>query len=167
MTVFTLTLLTPDDIPTLKNLGHFYEYDMSKACGWRTPDHGLFESDMPYYESYAKDSDRFGYLIHSNDELAGFALINKIGTNPSVNFHVGEYFIVGKFQRSGLGERVAHHIWTKHPGTWEITVIPLNIPGLLFWERAVSTFTPHFTKETAQVPWDRDHPDRISFLFKT
>ncbi len=77
---------------------------MSRYCGslegWVTPSNGLYECfDL---SRYWDGPDRHPFLIHVDDELAGFVLVNKIGGKPEIDWNMGEFFIVSKFQKKGV-----------------------------------------------------------------
>ena len=114
---------TKQDLETVQNLGRFYVYEMSRYCGflptWEVPASGLYECiDLsPYW----KERDHYPFILRVNQELAGFALINKIGTSPDVDWNMGEFFVVSKFQGKGIGRSVAEQIFNRFPGVWEVT----------------------------------------------
>lgn len=91
----------------------------------------------PYFE----EKDHYAFLVKVGDELAGFVLIHKGGTNPNSDWSMGEFFIVAKFQGKGIGKQAAHLAWQQFPGHWEVTVIPENTPAWAFWRKSVGDFT--------------------------
>jgi len=54
-----------------------------------------------------KSQIRMHFLVKVDDKLAGFVLINKVGSTPEVDWNIGEFFIVFKFQGKGVGRCVA------------------------------------------------------------
>jgi len=139
----TLCKATKDDKNTIQNLGRFYVYDMSRHCGylpgWETPPDGLFECvDL---SSYCEDPGKHAFLVKVDKELAGFVLINKTGTTPDVDWNIGEFFIVSKFQGSGVGSYVAKQIFNQFPGIWETSQIPENTAAIDFWLKVVSEYS--------------------------
>src|SRR6478672_6815823 len=84
------------DQQTIQNMARFYVYDMLRYCGeesgWEIPEDGLYECrDL---SRYFNEKDRFPFLIRVQQELAGFALINKVGTSSDVDWNIGEFFIL-------------------------------------------------------------------------
>lgn len=152
---------TLQDQETIQNLGRFYVYDMYRYCGfkpgWKTPSNGLFEcQDL---SSYCKEPDRHAFLIKVDGELAGFALINKIGSTPDVNWNVGEFFILSKFQGHGVGQFVAEQIFNQFPGVWETAQMPENTPAIVFWEKVVSQYSKgNFEKNHKIIQEPKPHP---------
>lgn len=159
-----------DDYPTIQNMARFYVYDMSRYCGhisseWAIPKNGLYECFD--FKVYFEDIERKAYLIKVDEELAGFVLLNKCSTTPSVDWNKGEFFILAKFQGTGLSRQVTELIWSMHYGLWEVSVIPENIRGLAFWRKAISQATKgKYSEEIKIVDYDPDQPKRYIFNFR-
>lgn len=157
----TLYKASKADKDTIQNLGRFYVYEMSKYCGflptWETPPNGLFECiDL---SSYCEKPDRRAFLIKVDDELAGFVLINKIGSTPDVDWNMGEFFIIAKFQGKGVGRYAAEQIFKQFAGTWETTQIPENKAAIDFWEKVVAQYTNgQFEKSRKIIAEPEPHP---------
>ncbi|HHF7345180.1 TPA: GNAT family N-acetyltransferase [Legionella feeleii] len=156
-----------NDYPRLQNLARFYVYDMSRYCGflpgWDCPENGLYEC----YDckKYFTEKERYPFLIRVDKELAGFVLINKVGTTPTVDWNVGEFFVIAKFQRQGVGQQIAKRIWQQFSGNWEVAVIPQNERGLNFWRNTIGEFSKNqFSETVKQVSYDLTNP-RIIFHF--
>lgn len=149
------------DQETIQNLGRFYVYEMSRHCGhlegWEVPFNGLFEcSDL---SSYFEKPDRYPFLIKVDGELAGFVLINKVGSTPDVDWNVGEFFVVSKFQGKGVGKAVAKQLFSQFPGLWESAQIPENRAARDFWERVVSQYTNgQYEKSLKTIDYPTPHP---------
>lgn len=157
----TLCKAGEKDIHTIQNLGRFYVYEMSRYCGflpnWETPSNGLFECiDL---SSYCEKPDRHAFLVKVDDELAGFVLINKVGSTPDVDWNIGEFFIVSKFQGKGVGRHVAEEVFNQFPGVWETSQIPENKAAIEFWDRVVSRYSHgQFEKTLKTLPEPKPHP---------
>ena len=157
----TLVPASKEDKATIQNLGRFYVYEMSRYCGflpsWETPSNGLFECiDL---SSYCEKPDRYAFLVKVDDELAGFVLINKVGSTPDVDWNIGEFFIVSKFQGKGVGRYVAEQVFNQFPGIWETSQIPENTAAIEFWDRVVSQYSNgQFEKTLKIVPEPKPHP---------
>lgn len=158
------------DYPLVQNMARFYVYDMSRYCGfispdWACPKDGLFESFD--YKCYFEHPDHEAFLVKVHKELAGFALIKKIGDGPFSHWQVSEFFILAKFQGYGIAEQAAHELWRHHTGPWELSVIPENIVALRFWRKAVGNFTAgNFTEELVRVDHDTYQPHRYLLSFE-
>lgn len=157
----TLCKATEQDKDTIQNLGRFYVYEMSRYCGflpdWETPLNGLFECrDL---SSYCEEPERHAFLIKVDGELAGFVLINKIGSTLDVDWNIGEFFVISKFQGKGVGRHVAEQIFNQFPGTWETTQMPENKAAIDFWERIVTHYTNgQFEKALKTIAKPEPHP---------
>lgn len=150
-----------EDKTIIQNLGRFYVYEMSRYCGflpsWEVPSNGLFECiDL---SSYFEKPDRHAFLIKVDDELAGFVLINKVGSTPDVDWNIGEFFIVSKFQGKGVGRHVAKQVFNQFPGVWETSQIPENKAAIEFWDKVVSRYSNgQFEKTLKTVSEPKPHP---------
>ncbi|MBA3956798.1 MAG: GNAT family N-acetyltransferase [Parachlamydiaceae bacterium] len=150
-----------EDKITIQNLGRFYVYEMSRFCGflptWEVPSNGLFECiDL---SSYCEKPDRHAFLVKVDEELGGFVLINKVGSTPDVDWNIGEFFIVSKFQGKGVGRYVAEQVFNQFPGVWETSQIPENAAAIKFWDRIVSRYSfGQFEKTLKTVPDPKPHP---------
>ena len=162
-----------DDYPAIQNMARFYVYEMSRECGlhfadWACPADGLYESFD--FKHYFVDSDRRAYLVKVEEELAGFVLLYQTGEQPNTQWHIGEFFILARFQNRGVGRMVAQQVWQQYPGSWEVTVIPENQRALQFWRKAVASvmqenFIEELKLKTGRV--DPDQPNRVFLTFDT
>lgn len=152
-------------------MARFYVYDMSRECGfisedWACPSNGLYESFD--FKHYFEDPRRCAYLIKVKNEIAGFVLLNQEGSSPKTTWNMGEFFILAKFQGTGVCFDVAHQIWKMHEGLWEVSVIPENLSALDFWRKTISLFTNgNYTEEVKTIDYDRDQPKRYILSFDT
>lgn len=157
----SLSKASEKDKDTIQNLGRFYVYEMSRYCGflsgWEIPENGLFECiDL---SSYCEKPDRHAFLIRANGELAGFVLINKAGSTPDVDWNIGEFFVVSKFQGKGIGRHVAEQVFNQFLGTWETSQIPENKAALDFWEKIVNDYANgQYEKSLKTIAEPKPHP---------
>lgn len=168
---------TIEDYPVIQNMARFYVYDLSRYCGlnsndWAMPSEGLYESFD--FREYFESSLRKAYIVKVSNreknekELAGFVLLNNDGTSIGTDWNMGEFFIISRFQNYGVGSIVANQIWNKHPGKWEVSIIPENSLAINFWEKVISNYTSNkFNRETKNIDYDEHQPQRIIFSFDT
>jgi predicted acetyltransferase len=52
---------------------------------------------------------------------------------------MGEFFVVRKHRRAGVGQRAASVIFSRWPGIWEVAVARSNVQALPFWRRTIFT----------------------------
>ncbi len=165
-----LSQATLVDYPVIQNMARFYVYDLSRECGfisedWACPADGLYESFD--FKCYFEDSSRRAYLVKVENELAGFALLNQEGISPETDWNMGEFFILAKFQGKGIAQYVAHQLWKKHPGFWEVSVIPENEKALNFWRKAVSSVSHgDYLEKVYKVHYDAHQPNRHILSFQ-
>ena len=165
MTKPILVPLTIKDHPVVQNMARFYVYEMSRFCGWECPEDGLYECID--FKSYFTEPDRKAFMIKVGDELAGFVLLNKVVSTPDTDWNMGEFFVMGKFQQTGIGRQVAVNIFKQFPGTWEVGAIPENTRAYDFWHKIISGYTNgHYTETLTNVPPPSISPMKI-FKFKT
>jgi predicted acetyltransferase len=94
-----------------------------------------------------------------DDELVGFVLINKVGSTSDVDWNIGEFFIVSKFQGKGIGRHVAEQVFKQFPGVWQTSQIPENKVAIAFWDRIVIRYSNGlFEKTLKTVPEPKPHP---------
>ncbi|MEK6734268.1 MAG: GNAT family N-acetyltransferase, partial [Pseudomonadota bacterium] len=163
---------TITDYLSIQNMARFYVYDISRYCGfiskdWAIGKDGLYECfDL---KKYFEDADKKAYLLRLKDgELVGFVLLDKHSTSNNIDWNMGEFFILAKFQGKGVASEVAKKIWIMHPGKWEVSVIPENLPALAFWRKNISYLTNNnYLEEIKTIDYDKDQPKRVIFEFNT
>jgi len=129
----------PDLKAVVLNLGLYYIHDFTDFLGFRCPDNGLFRTS--HWEKYWTEPDRRAFLIKCDGEPAGFALVGPDGTQPDTQFDMGEFFIMRKFRRRGLGQQAAFSLFDRFRGRWEVRVVVQNKPALDFWRKVIDRYT--------------------------
>jgi predicted acetyltransferase len=153
----------------IQNMARFYVYDLSRECGfissdWALPLDGLYESFD--FKDYFQDTNKRAFLIHVDQEIAGFILLNQSGIFPETVWNIGEFFVLAKFQNKGVGTVAATQVWSIHSGQWEVSVIPENKNAANFWRRVIADYSRGCYSESIQhVEYDSDQPNRIVFQF--
>ncbi|MDP3560213.1 MAG: GNAT family N-acetyltransferase [Legionellaceae bacterium] len=133
---------TIDDYPIIQNMWLFYIYELGRYCGlnngWECPVNlDFIPDDLTSYFTNPNQA----FLIKVKNELAGFMLLNKKGTQLNVDWNMAEFFILAKFQGKGIGQSIVNELWKTHSGCWEISIIPENKPALAFWQYTISAIT--------------------------
>jgi predicted acetyltransferase len=156
------------DFNLIMNMGRFYEYEMSRYTKWpwQGEDSGyptkyLVENFKRYFE----EKDRYPFLIKVDQEVAGFALIDKKGSDPEVEWNIGEFFILAKFQGQGLGRRVAEEIFNKFHGKWEVACLPDNSGAYKFWKKIVANYSNNNYQEVKKIIQHLNPYEMIVFNF--
>lgn len=145
---------TLEDYPVIQNMGRFYVYDMSeylgKDEGWEIPENGLYECID--FKKYWEDKNSFPFLVRYQNEIIGFAIIDKKGSNAEIDFNMAQFFILRKFKNKGIGKYVAQECFKKFPGRWEVMVIPGNEGAYRFWRSTIKNYTNNnFTEYTRDI----------------
>jgi predicted acetyltransferase len=104
---------------------------------------GRFDyKQLPLYWS---DAARHPFLIWIDGKPAGFVLVKSgpQGSNDASVWDMAEFFVLRRWRRHGVGTRVAHEVWRRFPGRWQVRVMEANVAARQFWDRAVSSFLGH------------------------
>lgn len=149
---FTLVQVKEADYTLIQNLIRFYVYDLAEHAGWACPPNGLYGGcdDQPHYFGRLPDdpNDRWpegwtgtGFKILLGQEIAGFCLVRFYAKEDTRLNDIGEFFILRKFRRQGLGQAVAHTVFDRYPGHWQIRQLIENRPAQAFWRHTIATYT--------------------------
>jgi predicted acetyltransferase len=133
----------------LRNLFEHYIHDMSE---W-------FEVDTKADGSYSYDTSSIwdkgieAHLAKIDDLPVGFALIGSANEwlSEIEAFDVREFFVIRRFRRRGVGQRMAALLWNQHPGEWLVRVLESNAPALTFWRMTISTYSRGLYSEDGRV----------------
>ena len=123
------------DYPTIQNMARFYVYDRTKYMGWECPENGLFECID--FKHYFENSDERAFLIRVDNEIAGFVLLDRVHLLEPVDWNMGEFFVLTKFQGTGVASKVAREIFKTHKGKWSVAVMPENLKAVKFWRKSI------------------------------
>jgi adenosylhomocysteine nucleosidase len=137
----SLELIHRDRASVLHNLFELYVHDFSEQLPLQIQSSGRFE--LTPGEVWWTRDDHFPYLILSQGELAGFALVRRGSrvTSASDVMDVAEFFVLRGARGKGLGTRAAHALFRQFPQTWELRVRRTNPGALQFWVRAAESWT--------------------------
>ncbi len=157
------------DYHIIQNMARFYVYDMSEflgaAKGWEIPKNGMFECID--FKKYWQVPNCFPFIIKHGTEIAGFVIVNKIGSDDEVDFNMAQFFILSKFKHKGLGRFVAYKCFEQFPGRWEVMVMPGNEGAYRFWRAILRQYTDdNFTEHTRPIA-QFNNQERNLFKFDT
>ena len=131
---------TAEQEPLLANLLELYAHDFSEFYDVEIGADGRFGyKHLPLYWS---EPGRHPVLVWVESKLAGLVLVKR-GSNVSGNENVwdmAEFFVLRGYRRRGIGTHIAHEVWRRFPGLWEIRVMESNISAQHFWESTISLF---------------------------
>ena len=132
---------TIDNKSIVQNLIQFYRYDFSEFNQEDIQDDGLFP-EYPYLEEYWNDPyHRYPYLVKCDNKYIGFVLVKYNASEQRNYFSIGEFFIIRKYRRKGLGREVATQIFDMHLGDWEVHQIKTNHAAQEFWNNVIDQYT--------------------------
>ncbi len=131
---------TSEQQPILVHLLELYAHDFSEFHDMELNADGRFGyTKLPLYWL---EPNRHPFLVMADRKLAGLVLVKKgseISGDDAV-WDVAEFFVVRRYRRRGIGTEIAHTIWSRFPGRWEVRVMESNHTADHFWERAIAEF---------------------------
>ncbi len=135
-----LTAALPAEEAIIQNLMQLYSHDFSEfwagtARGDLNRD-GRFET-YPLREYWSR-ANWSALFIWRDQVLAGFSLINDTThSGLAADRNIGEFFILRKHRGQGVGQIAAEHIFSSHPGSWEVAVARKNVQAREFWRKTI------------------------------
>lgn len=154
----------PEQRPILANLLELYAHDFSEFYDLELGADGRFGyKDLPMYWG---GPDRHPFLVRVDGRLAGFVLAKR-GSEVSGDedvWDVAEFFIIRGYRRRGIGTEVAHEVWRRFPGHWEVRVMKRNNKAKEFWERAIAKF---IGESVSPVSVEKDGESWYLFSFES
>ena len=129
----------------------FYVYDLSEHCGWDFQETGRI-GGVDDLADYWQKPGHWAFLIRADERLAGFACVRRLRENPTPLYDVGEFFVVRKYRRRGVGRHVARELFTRFAGEWQVRELIDNAPATRFWRRVIGEITAgRFAEATEQT----------------
>jgi len=120
---------TLDQRSVIANLFELYAHDFSEFHGVEIGEEGRF--GYPELALYWSDAGRLPFLVRVKGKLAGFVLVKRgseLSGDPAI-WDIAEFFILRRYRGRGIGSEVAHQVWRRVPGRWEIRVMESNQAG--------------------------------------
>lgn len=144
----------PVEYEIIRNLVPYYVYEMSGPMGWNCSRSGTFGGcdDLAEYwqKGHARTStgDRWKdpgwtglpFLVRVDGSTAGFALVRRRSAEPALH-EIGEFFVLRRFQKRGVGRATAFALFDRFRGAWEVRQMAGNDPATAFWRRVISAYT--------------------------
>ena len=90
-----------------------------------------------WFDCYWNDCKRFPMYYFEDGELAGFALVRKIGSGK---YEIAEFCILQNFRRNGNASKFAKKICDFFDGQMEFSTNLKNAPAVKFWEKFSKNF---------------------------
>jgi predicted acetyltransferase len=144
------------DATVVANLLELYSHDLSAAFSLELGTDGRFGYErLPLY--WSEPDRRFPFLVRRGQLLAGFAFVTRgspMSDDPNV-FDVGEFFVVRRYRRCGIGRRAAFLLWNRFAARWIVRVFEENHHGCQFWASVVAEYTNGVFLETRRSEGQR------------
>lgn len=117
------------------------------CCEWAQ--YNLFDVDEKgvypfekYLHAYFERPRRYCYLARVNGRIAGFALIDDdFALRDDDDYSMGEFFVMHKYRRQGVGEYMAKFLFDQYKGKWEVGFHPKNVGSEKFWRSVITDYT--------------------------
>jgi predicted acetyltransferase len=139
------------DKPVIRRLLELNSHDFSEIDGRDLGPHG--EYGYRYLDHYWIPSEnRHPFLIDVDGRIAGCVLMRAGEPNE-----LGEFFVVRKYRRRGIGVLAARAVFAQFPGAWLIHEARGNDAAVHFWRTAIpvafdETTDEHGTTQTFLAP---------------
>ena len=134
-----LTPATAAHQEILANLLQLYMHDFSEIIPLELGPDGRFE--YPELPLYFSEASRFPFLVAVNSRWAGLVLVRQMENGGSAVWDMAEFFLMRGYRRRGVGTALAHRVFSRFPGAWEVRVMEANRAAVQFWQRAIEGFT--------------------------
>ena len=79
-------------------------------------------------------------LTHRGPRKPHVNAISEVSGDEKV-WDMAEFFVLRGYRRRGIGTQIAHEVWRRFPGLWEVRVMESNVPAHDFWAHAISILT--------------------------
>lgn len=118
-------------------------HDFSEFRSLEIGDDGRF--GYPSLPLYWSDPDRHPFLVQVDGKLAGLVFVKRASGMLGADsvWDMAEFFVIRGYRRRGIGTHVAHEVWKRFPGLWEVRVMQTNISAQHFWAEAIAKFLGH------------------------
>jgi predicted acetyltransferase len=131
---------TAEQQSILANLIELYAHDFSEFHPVALGPDGRF--GYPHLPLYWRERGRHPFLVKVHGQLAGFVLVKRGSdfTASATVWDMAEFFVARGYRRRGIGSEIAHQVWRRFPGPWQVRVMESNTAALHFWQRAITSF---------------------------
>ena len=126
------------DKSVLSRLLELYQYDLSEVWPQTLNSHGEYGFAV---DRYLRNPMLRAYLFQVDGSYAGFGLVDPDVTLPENQYWMGQFFVMKRYRRAGVGSRGARFIFDSLPGKWEVGQMALNLPARAFWRRTIAEYT--------------------------
>ena len=135
---FELAKAGKEELDIISEMSRLFRYDLSEYKGMSCEEDGMF-APIADLNIFFNDSNH-AFIIRCEEELAGFALIERDATKES-SFIFSYLFILRKFRRTGLGRNATIEVLNKLKGHWKIDYNAPNTTAMEFWQDVINSYT--------------------------
>ncbi|WP_411342515.1 GNAT family N-acetyltransferase [Paenibacillus sp. WLX1005] len=147
----SLELVPRSKKKVIREMMQFYLYDFTYYLNIELNDKGRFPEYPDLDEFWSRPGRKFPYLIYSDYRIAGFALVDRLGTGEAADYYMTEFFVLHKYRRAGVGKWAAHQLFDRYSGRWKVTQVSTNIPAQTFWRRIIGEYTSGNYREQLEL----------------
>lgn len=132
----SLRPIRPGEVAAVRRLVQLYIYDLGGAY-WDVQPNGTF-APAAWHRRFWTGRGRHLFVIRVRGRLAGFALVrDRAHFAGRATREIGEFFVLRKYRRRGVGTRAAVALFRRFPGRWELAELSWNVPAQQFWRRVL------------------------------
>ena len=141
------------DKPVLSRRLELYQYDLSEVWPQTLNEHGEYGFAV---DRYLRNPRLRAYFFLVDGAYAGFGLVDPDVSLPQNEFWMGQFFVMKRYRRMGVGTQGARFIFDQFRGKWEVGQMPLNLPAQAFWRRTIAEYTggQYVEHELHDERWD-------------
>jgi predicted acetyltransferase len=145
---------TPGERPLLAALAELYQYDFTEFTGEDVDSDGRYGAQ--WLHDYWSDPARTPFVARVGGAPAGFALVSRRRSLEGARdlMDVNEFFVMRKYRRGNVGERMARELFDRFAGPWQVRVMASNLPAQAFWRAIIGRYAGGKYDEAA---WDDEH----------
>ena len=136
-----IILATVEQESIVANLLELYIHDFTEFLPLEIGPDGRF--GYRNLSRYWHEAGHYPFLVRMDGNWAGLVFVTRgsaVSGDESV-WDMAEFFVLRRHRRRGIGTEIAHEVWRRFPGRWEVRVLDSNEPARIFWERALERFT--------------------------
>ena len=137
----TLRQVRKEDRKLLYALNQKYLYEMTRY--YDDPFDGNGNLSYGYFDSFFTDPSRCAFFLLHEEELVGFAMINRCSMLGQSTDHVlAEFTVFPAYRRKHYALSSAQKLFDQFPGSWEIKFHERNIAASHLWQEVTSKYHP-------------------------
>jgi predicted acetyltransferase len=141
---WTLELVRERERDLLLRLFELYLYDFSEMEHADVDQNGLFQPPaLPFVASHWQEPDRHAFLLRVAGKPAGFALLCESSpmAESAGRRYLSGFFVLRAYRRRGYGAAMAHELFARFPGPWQVLEVRDNPRAQAFWRRVIGEAT--------------------------